>query len=186
MSTELKGHGGQIVGSDGYFKSLNGSQLIGKLMRSPERCNYFDAIADAGNKAQNVFEEIYQDLRNQIGSIRGIPAANREGLVRMIHGLEGVCAMASCQSGRASACISILELRDPATAPQTNYSERELDDAARLMRGGGTTQLSSFEREETVRNAAEWGESYAIGSNPMRAGHWLGVVSGLYGTRSVW
>lgn len=101
--------------------------------------------------------------------MRFLPAGDREALQGLVEGLRSVCEMGSFSSGSADGCISILTLRDSLTRAQSTAWDSEIDEGVRILQGGGSSNLSVFERNETVRKVLEWGESFAIGSDPAKS-----------------
>jgi len=159
VSRELTGRNGKAVGSGEYFKELNRKHFVGELMR--EETDYYETLRETASRGQDAAAEIYDDLKKHIGAIRYIPKEEREELIKVLRGLQEVCAVTSSGSGRCRDCISILELSDSGTRTRSGAGDREVEVAAKSVKDCGFLTRSS--RMELIRKAADWGESCASG-----------------------
>lgn len=162
MSRELIGSNGEIVGSTRYFERLNGENFLGKQMRWGQSTDYYECIQEIVSRTQGAIQEIYEDLRSNIGIIRYIPQDNRENLIKVLLGLCDMCGIISANSGRSSDCISILSLSDSGTRPQSNASDHEIEEAAKAVEDSDI--LTRSDRMDIIRKAMDWGESAVNGN----------------------
>ena len=161
MSRELIGNYGTIVGSVHYFEQLNRENFFGNLMRQPQSTAYDNCLQDVTSRIQDTVQEIYEDLRKHIGIIRHIPKNARENLIKVLLGLTDICKMASTSNGRSDECVSILSLSDYDTYPQSRADDREIEEAAEIVRNGNF--LTRSDRMDVIRQAMDWGDRSVSG-----------------------
>lgn len=162
MSKELVGSNGNIVGSEGYFERLNREHFIGNLMRNPNGTKYYDCLRDTASQVRDTVQEICEDLKKHIGIIRYIPREDRENLIKVLLGLYDICKITSASSGRHSDCVSILSLSDSDTRPKSRADDREIEEAASMVRN--SSMLSRSDRMDVIREAMNWGERAVSGN----------------------
>ena len=162
MSKDLVGSNGNIVGSEGYFERLNREHFIGNLMQNPNGAEYYDCLRDTASQIRDAVQEIYEDLKKHIGIIRYIPREDRENLIKVLLGLYDICKITSASSGRHSDCVSILSLSDSDTRPKSRADDREIEEAASMVRN--SSMLSRSDRMDVIREAMNWGERAVSGN----------------------
>ena len=151
MSKELVGSNGNIVGSERYFERLDREHFIGNLMRNPNGTKYYDCLRDTASQVRDTVQEICEDLKKHIGIIRYIPREDRENLIKVLLGLYDICKITSASSGRHSDCVSILSLSDSDTRPKSRADDREIEEAASMVRN--SSMLSRSDRMDVIREA---------------------------------
>ncbi|MCI2056633.1 MAG: hypothetical protein LKJ86_05735 [Oscillibacter sp.] len=162
MSREVAAGRYGVVGSEGYFRSLNQEYWIGSLMDSGRETEYYDCLRNLADNIRSIVDEIYEDLKQQIGIIRYLPREHRESMTKVLLGLHDICQITSSSDGRCDSCISILSLSDDDTRPKSGASDSEIEDAAKLVRD--SSFMNQSDRMDTVRKAMDWGESSASGN----------------------
>lgn len=163
MSRELTASRYGVVGSDDYFRRLNGGNFMGSLMKDGRQTAYYACLRKLAETIRSTVEELYGDLRQHRGILRYIPREDRETLTKVLLGLGDVCKITSAGSGRSSECITLLSLSSSETRPKSGASDREIEQAAKLVREGSC--FSRFERRELLRRAMDWGELCAAGGS---------------------
>lgn len=144
------------------FRSLNQEYWIGSLIDSGHETAYYDCLRKLADNIRSTADEVYEDLKKQIGVIRYLPREHRENLTKVLLGLHDLCRITSSSDGRCDNCVSILSLSDYDTRPKSGASDSEIEDAAKLVRDGN--YMSRRDRMDTVCKAMDWGESSADGN----------------------
>lgn len=154
MSKEVIGNCGNIVGSIHYFEQLNRENFVRNLMCQLQSTAYDRCLQDMASRIQDMMQEIYEDLRKHIGIIRYISKYDRENLIKVLLGLADICQMTSTSSGRSNDCLSILILSDSDTYPKSRIADREIEEAAEIVRNAGF--LTRSDRMDIIRKAKDW------------------------------
>ena len=166
ITIALKGQNGKIVGSSSYFAALNAGVLLG-LMRDYTSYNYYQSLQKSADRIHSALEEIYQDLKTNIGVLRYVPLSDRKALLNVLEGYECLCKLASKSTGKSAECIGMLNLSNAKTRPVSKASESALDTAVKTMRG--YSGLSSSERLDVAKKVVTRGAAAAAGNNAKRA-----------------
>ena len=165
----LMGKNGYEVGSVDYFKNLNEKGIIGGLMReffgSSSSTQYGKAIEGLCKRAQDAIYDIHMDLKQYASSLRYFPGDERESLAREVNRLNGLSKFASSYSSTADSCLSLLSLAAFETHGKSGESMSSLQDAAKLVRDGGSTRMSYSTGYDLMRRAASDGVQWAAGSD---------------------
>ena len=110
MSKEATGENGAILGGSEYWDFVNRGTFFGRLMRDASDTNYQETLREGGHRANLALEEIFDDLQNNIKSVRAISSDRRSLLAKQVQGLYDVCSMAGGFCSHSSDCIAILNL----------------------------------------------------------------------------
>ena len=129
--------------------------------------NYNKELQKSADRIHGVLEEIYQDLKTNIGVLRYIPLNDRKKLISIIEGYEGLCKLVSKSTGKSAECIGMLNLSSAKTRPASKASESAIDTAVKTMRG--YSGLSASERLDVAKKVISRGKTAAIGNNAKRA-----------------
>ncbi|MCI2056635.1 MAG: hypothetical protein LKJ86_05745 [Oscillibacter sp.] len=151
MSREVAAGRYGVVDSEDYFRSLNQEYWIGGPMDSGRETEYYDCLRNLADNIRSTADEIYEDLKQQIGIIRYLPREHRENMSKVLLGLHDICQITSSSDGRCDSCISILSLSDEDTRPKSGASDSEIEDAAKLVRD--SSFMNQSDRMDTVCKA---------------------------------
>ena len=162
MSKELMGADGYAVGSDAYFRRLHERNGVSEWIADGAETDYRKMLRGLAERARRAADEIYEDLREHIRTVRYFPRERREKLAEVMRGLRGLCALASDGGGRCGDCEAILTLSDYDTRTSSGADDREIEAAAKLA-GERTYGV------ELVRKAAEYGTDGAAGGSVEKA-----------------
>lgn len=166
ITIALKGQNGKVIGSSGYFGALNAG-ILACLMQDYTKYNYHQALQKSADRIHSVLEEIYQDLKTNIGVLRYIPSNDRNKLIGVIESYKGLCKLVSKSTGKSAECIGMLKLSSAKTRPASKASESAIDTAVKTMRS--YSGLSVSERFDVAKKVITRGITTAIGNNAKRA-----------------
>lgn len=163
MSKEATGSNGAILGSSDYWDRLNRSTFFGDIMSSSSGTDYYRTLEKAGEKAQGAIEEIYQDLSDNGRFLHMLPSSNRDSLAKQVLALYDVCRMTGLSAMRSDDCANGLNLSCMSPWSNPFRDESAIQSAISLIKSN--PYYSSNEALNLVREAADWGISFAAGSD---------------------
>ncbi|WP_312612314.1 hypothetical protein [Oscillibacter sp.] len=82
MSREAIGENGAVLGSGDYWSRVNRSTFFGGLMRRASEASYQEALREAGSRASDMVEEIYNDLQEHKKQLASIDSGQRNALAK--------------------------------------------------------------------------------------------------------
>lgn len=88
MSKEATGENGVILGSGEYCGRVNRSTLFSNLMRRSAETNYYETLRKAGGRAEDMIEEIYDDLQEHKRQLSYIDSGRRNQLQNRLNHYE--------------------------------------------------------------------------------------------------
>lgn len=163
MSKEAIGENWFILGSSGYWERVNRETIFGRMMQDASDTNYQQTLQEMGSRANEAVEEIYDDLQEHIKSVRAIPSDHRNELAKQVQELYDVCSMAGTFCSHSSECKGILELSG-FYLPDTSFSDdRAIQNAIHKIKN--CPDFFASECIDLIRQAADWGISFAAGSD---------------------
>ncbi len=163
MSKEATGSNGAILGSAEYWDRLNRSTFFGDIMSSSSGTDYYTTLEKVGEKAQGAIEEIYQDLSDNGRFLHMLPSSDRDSLAKQVLALYDVCRMTGLSAMRSDDCVNGLNLSCMSPWNDPFRDESAIQSAISLMKGN--PYYSENEALSLVREAADWGISFAAGSD---------------------
>ena len=163
MSKEATGSNGALLGSPDYWDRLNRSTFFGDIMSSPSGTDYYRTLEKVGEKAQGAIEEIYQDLSDNGRFLHMLPSSDRDSLAKQVLALYDVCRMTGLSAMRSDDCVNSLNLSCMSPWSNPFRDESAIQSAISLMKSN--SYYSSNEALSLVREAADWGISFAAGSD---------------------
>ena len=163
MSKEATGSNGALLGSPDYWDRLNRSTFFGDIMSSSSGTDYYRTLEKAGEKAQGAIEEIYQDLSDNGRFLHMLPSSDRDSLAKQVLALYDVCRMTGLSAMRSDDCVNGLNLSCMSPWSNPFRDESSIQSAISLMKGN--PYYSGNEALSLVREAADWGISFAAGSD---------------------
>ena len=176
MSKEATGENGAILGSSEYWDRVNRATFFGRLMRNASDTNYQETLREVGSRAGSAVEEIYDDLQNNIKSVRAISSDRRSSLAKQVQGLYDVCSMAGGFCSHSSDCIGILNLSS-FYLPSTSFSDdRAIQNAIHKIKN--CPDFFASECIDIIRQAADWSISFAAGSDARKSAFLKDVSQG--------
>ncbi len=128
MNKELKGANGYIVGENRYFCNLNSTTILNAIMTNTqkEKCDYYDAIKNVMKNVDNVFNIVYNDIKNNAGVIRYTNKNDRINLATLIHEFQVIgTTFRFSFSSKGNDCIRLLYLDDRLTKLESDQSKIE-------------------------------------------------------------
>ena len=163
MRKEATGENGAILGSSEYWDRVNCTTFFGRLMRNASETNYQETLREVGHRAGSAVEEIYDDLQNNIKSVRAISSDRRSSLAKQVQELYDVCSMAGAFCSHSSDCIGILNLSS-FYLPGTSFGDdRAIQNAIHKIKN--CSDFFASECIDLIRQAADWSISFAAGSD---------------------
>ena len=163
MSKEATGENGAIMGSSEYWDRVNRATFFGRLMRNSYDTNYQATLREVGHRAGSAVKEIYDDLQNNIKSVRAISSDRRSSLAKQVQELYDVCSMAGSFCSHSINCIGILNLSS-FYLPSTSFSDdRAIQNAIHKIKN--CPDFFASECIDLIRQAADWSISFAAGSD---------------------
>ncbi|MFI3228188.1 MAG: hypothetical protein R3Y09_12400 [Clostridia bacterium] len=142
MSTELKSSG-EIVGSQRYFFTINSKYFISKLMTNSTGYDYKTATDRICNYISDVLSEMYDDLSKHSQILPYVDSDDRKNTANFVRGLSEVQANYGFIGGRASDCISLLELNSFSIKRNSRASDNEINEGARKVNNNRYLSTSS-------------------------------------------
>ena len=101
ITIALKGQNDKVVGSGDYFFALNHG-ILSEIMQNHSTYNFNESLQKAADRIHSILEEIYKDLKNNIGILRYIPLNDRKELIKVITGCAGICKIVLKSPGESS------------------------------------------------------------------------------------
>lgn len=175
---QLKGSNGLAVGSPEYFQKLNERNFAGSLLSDLKKYNYYDMLCLTAKNGIETIEEMYQDLKKNSAVMSYISKDNRNLTIKFILGVCDLCKIVGKETSRTNSCIKVLSLSDWSTARKSKASDREIDDAIKIIKNGGTTKRNSSDRLSIIQKAVEYNESTAVRNDAQRAAYLKEVTKG--------
>lgn len=163
MSKEATGGNGALLGSSDYWDRLNRSTFFGDIMSLSSGTDYYRTLEEVGEKAQGAIEEIYQDLSDNGRFLHMLPSSDRESLAKQVLALYDVCRMTGLSAMRSDDCVNGLNLSCMSPWSNPFRDESAIQSAISLMKSN--PYYSGNEALKLVREAADWGISFAAGSD---------------------
>ena len=176
MSKEATGENGAILGSSEYWDRVNRATFFGRLMRNASDTNYQETLREVGHRAGSAVEEIYDDLQNNIKSVRAISSDRRSSLAKQVQGLYDVCSMAGAFCSHSSDCIGILNLSSFYLPSNSFGDDRAIPNAIHKIKN--CPDFFASECIELIRQAADWSVSFAAGSDARKSAFLKDVSQG--------
>lgn len=165
MSKQALGQNGLELGSAAYFSSINSGVLLSSFLSHQSGTNYYGALESIATEAMSIIATIYGDLQTHYGVIRYISNERRNRLSNLVTALSDLCSLVSPDTGSARECLSLLALSGFLGMSRSMASDSELERASNVIRTGGSSGLDMFSRINAVREAVQWGETFAIGAD---------------------
>ena len=176
MSNQANGMNGELIGSKDYFKKINKDNFINAIMEKKEPSDYYGALCSLCERIVDTFEEVYSDLQRHEQVVKFIPDSDRANLTSILLGMYDICRLMKWSAGKCEACISILKLDTYGTRMNSNATQREFDEAYKLVIDGGRFDLSRGDRMDAIRKATEDSIEY-VGRNDSRTLEFLNQVA---------
>ena len=175
ISQELE-IGGNIVGSDEYFRYVNEKTFLGSIMNNKSSYNYYNELEKLASKISNTADEVFDDLRKYTEILHNISNDNRQNLIKFLMGLYDIMNMTRGMSGKIDDCISLLALNSFSTGKKSSASDREIEEGVNIVKNGWF--LNSSDRMDIVKRAFEWGINDAVGDSREKAEYLEAVTLG--------
>ncbi len=158
MAKELRGKNELIVGSQSYIIKLKQDFII-QSSRLHQNNGIYETIKHCSRFIQTSVEEIYDDLQENAAVLSYTDRHGREECIEFLEGLQDFYKILNGNGvSRINACISLLRLQDRKSKIK---NPNDVDKAARLIKQGGRTRLSTHAREALVLKASKNGGKYA-------------------------
>ncbi len=107
MSKELKGKNGKIVGATEYFNALNINCELNYVM-SNYKFNYFSSIKSIAKNCSKKFDEVYDDIDDNLEYLYYIDNNDKAKTIEIIEGMADLCKIASVNTSKADKCVKLL------------------------------------------------------------------------------